>query len=472
MRISKTLKSIIIILLALCDALFGASQSAFALTQTTLPNDAVVIGLIDSGVAPYHLDETHVLPGKNYVFESADTVDRIGHGTKTAGMILGASDGSVTGTCPDAFLVPLVVVDKYPSGVPCNGGIETLVSAIYDAVDVFGCRIINISLCTGEDSAALKAAVDYVCAKGVILVCAAGNYGDSETVFYPAHYDNVLTVGSSAGAEIADFSQTQDTDFYYEGESVPVVSYKRNGKTASDSGTSYSCASVAGLCASLLAEDPSLTMDGVCALLRSRCMEGTSILRCDAKAPAWGFRDTAGHWAEPDINYCITEGIFLGSGDGLFLPDEKMTRAMFVTALWNLAGNPISENGAGFSDVPQDAWYAKAMDWAYENGLIKGISADSFAPDSFVSREQVCVLLNRYAAFEGHTLTQEIPVSFSDEDSISDWAKADVASCASAGIIHGYPDHRFAPRGDVTRAECCAVLRKYCTVGKDESQTG
>ena len=464
MHTSKILKKSIVILLLICVVLTGASQISFAISADAVPDDAVIIGFIDSGIAPYNMDQTHILEGKNYVFESSDTVDRIGHGTKTAGMVLGSSDGSVLGTCPDAYVVPLVVVDKYPSGLTSNGGTDALVSAIYDAVDLFGCSVINISLCTNKDSNELNEAVDYACSKGVILVCAAGNYGDSETTCYPAHYDNVITVGSSAGNEIADFSLTQDTDFYCEGKSVPVVSYKENGKTSPDSGTSYSCASVAGICASLLAQDPSLTLDGMRALLRSRCIEGTSILRSTSETSARDFRDTTGHWAEGAIEYCAAKGIFHGSSDGLFMPDEKMTRAMFVTVLWNMAGNPETEYKAGFSDVSEDAWYSEAVDWAYENGLVRGISSDAFAPGCNISREQVCVLLDHYAAFAGHVLKKDITVYFSDKESISSWAEASVVSCASAGIINGYPDQRFGPGGDATRAECCAILRNYCSL--------
>ena len=470
---SKKFRSAIIIVLLLCEALFGASQSAFALIPEALPENAVIIGFIDSGVAPYHLDETHLLPGKNYVFDAADTVDRIGHGTATAGMVLGSVDGSVKGTFPEAFVVPLVVVDKYPGGAVCDGGTAALVSAIYDAVDVFGCRVINISLCTTDESEALKAAVDYACEKGAIIVCAAGNYGSSRTVYYPAHYDSVISVGSSASAEIADFSRTQDADFFYEGKSVPVVSYQENGQASTDSGTSFSCASVAGICASMLAAEPSLTVEDVRARLRSRCFEGTTILRSDAEAPAAAdFRDIVGHWAEAEIEYCVARGIFHGNGDGTFLPDNKMTRAMFVTVLWNLEGRPEAKSGAGFRDVAASAWYAEAVDWAFENGLVMGLSSDEFAPDSFVTREQACVFLMRCAAIRGAVLTGDTTVKFADEDSISDWAKSAVALCASADIVHGYPNQNFVPAGSATRAECCSILYHFCIAAREAEGKG
>ncbi len=466
MRISKKLKKAVIILLAICEALFGASQVAFAQFDGSAAENTVVIGFIDSGIAPYNVDASHILDGKNYAIGSADTTDRIGHGTKTAGMVLGSTDGSVKGTFPEAYAVPLVVVDKYPSGVIANGGTTALVSAIYDAVDVFGCRIINISLCTTEKSQALNAAVDYACARGVILVCAAGNNADDGTDYFPAIYDSVISVGSSSGTEIAAFSQTRGVDFFYEGQSVPVVSYKPDGKTSTDSGTSFSCASVSGICASMLAEDPSLTTEDVRTMLSRSCIEGTpNILKhFDADEPQSAlFADTAGHWAESDIAFCVDEGIFSGNGDGTFLPDSAMTRAMFVTVLWNMSGRPEAGSTSGFIDVADDAWYAGAVDWAFENGLAKGVSSVEFAPDSFVTREQVCVFLNRYATFAGHELREDVPVSFTDENVISDWAKADVALCASAGIIHGNPDRSFNPHGTATRAECCSILHNYRT---------
>ncbi len=108
-------KKIAALLLALC-LLLPVSVTAAA------QEEPVRIAFIDSGISTRHIDETHIAPGRNYVFPEKDTEDRIGHGTATAGMVLGSEDQGVVGVCPTAVAVPLTVIDVYPSGVKKNGG--------------------------------------------------------------------------------------------------------------------------------------------------------------------------------------------------------------------------------------------------------------------------------------------------------------------------------------------------------------
>lgn len=165
------------------------------------------IAFIDSGISTKHVAEERVEPGKNYVFPEADTRDRIGHGTATAGLVLGSEDQRIPGVCPEIVALPLVVVDTYPTGGVKNGGPEALCQAIRDAVDLFDCRIINISLCTEEDSQELRSAAAYAEEHGAVVVAAVGNEGAEGPAYYPAAYDTVIAVGSSEGDHAAAFSQ-------------------------------------------------------------------------------------------------------------------------------------------------------------------------------------------------------------------------------------------------------------------------
>ena len=165
-----------------------SGQEANAQGRSTGPaaqaaGSTVRIAFIDSGISTKHIDASKVAQGCNYVFPESDTQDRVGHGTATAGLVLGAADQDVPGVYPDAIAVPLVVVDVYPSGSVKNGGPEALIRAIYDAVDRFDCQIINMSLCTAEDSAELRAAVDYAEAQGVVLISAIGNEGEHDQTY-------------------------------------------------------------------------------------------------------------------------------------------------------------------------------------------------------------------------------------------------------------------------------------------------
>lgn len=222
----------------------------------------VRIAFIDSGISTKHIDSSRVLQGTNYIFPESDTQDRVGHGTATAGLVLGAEDLGVTGISPDALAIPLVVVDTFPSGAVKNGGPDALCKAIYDAVDRYGCRVVNISLCTTEDSAELRAAVDHAEANGAILIAAVGNDGEDGKTYYPAAYETVVAVGSADGGAVASFSQS-GADILAEGVNLLTASNRNASSPITVSGTSYSCALVSGICARMLTKDPNLTPEAV-----------------------------------------------------------------------------------------------------------------------------------------------------------------------------------------------------------------
>lgn len=232
----------------------------------------VRIAFIDSGISTKHIDSSQVLQGVNYIFSGSDTEDRIGHGTATAGLVLGAEDLGVTGICPDALAIPLVVVDTFPSGAVKNGGPDALCKAIYDAVDRYGCRVVNISLCTTEDSAELRAAVDHAEANGAILIAAVGNDGEDGKTYYPAAYETVIAVGSADGGAVASFSQS-GADILAEGVNLRTATNRNSATPTSVSGTSYSCALISGICARMIMEDPGLTPEAVRNTLFSRAKD-------------------------------------------------------------------------------------------------------------------------------------------------------------------------------------------------------
>ncbi|MEG2001006.1 MAG: S8 family serine peptidase, partial [Evtepia sp.] len=131
---------------------------------------AIRVAFLDTGIATKYIAEGQISVGKNYIFPNNDTQDQVGHGTATAGMMLGSQTLGMTGSCPEAVAVPLVCYDLYPSGVSKNGGLDVLCAAIYDAVDVYHCRVINMSLGVAAQSDDLLKAVTYAEEKGVVVV--------------------------------------------------------------------------------------------------------------------------------------------------------------------------------------------------------------------------------------------------------------------------------------------------------------
>ena len=136
----------------LCLALWILPFSAHA-----AESEPIRIAFVDSGVSLKHLDAAQVEPGENFVFPDRDTDDRIGHGTATAGIVLGSASLGLPALCPQAVIVPLVCYDTYPSGVSARGDGHVMAQAIRSAVDLYHCRIINISMGTSRESAAHSA---------------------------------------------------------------------------------------------------------------------------------------------------------------------------------------------------------------------------------------------------------------------------------------------------------------------------
>lgn len=436
---------------------------------------SVRIGFIDTGISTKHLEGTQVAVGKNYVFPNQDTQDREGHGTATAGMVLGSEKLGLAGSFAGAVLVPLVTIDKYASGVVKKSDISVMCQAIYEAIDVYGCRVINISMGVPEDAEELRRAVAYAEKKGVVVVSAVGNdhvYYPQRS-YYPASYPTVIGVGAAAGkvAEgvpqggrregdwlVADFSQRNGVSVLAEGLNLATVTNSNAAEARLRSGTSYACAYVAGLCTRLLAGTSSLSPAEVRGILYAGAQE--------FGAPG---RDAESGW-----------GVV-----GLEMPSStKVTRGMLVALLYESAGRPeVSSGGpvaaaalavdsvrdvglqkevSAFTDVPAESYYAQAVGWAAETGIVKGYSSSLFGPDDEVSREQMAVIMARYAQYQGvGTATRGDLAHFVDERAVSSWARALMEWAVGVGLIRGKGNGILDPLGSATRAEAAIIMQRF-----------
>lgn len=233
----------------------------------------VKIALIDTGIERSAVNSDNILDGWNYCTASDDTVDMIGHGTSLAGLILGSETAGLEGGAPDSYIVPLVCQTKDAQGNTVGIEPQKLADIIVDAVDVYECDIINISSGVKTDYDELGRAVEYVVEKGVLIVSAAGNEGNSD-VYYPGGYEGVLCVGSADESMTgrADFSQNNGTvDLLAPGEKVEVVTMK--GNTIKVSGTSYSTAYVTAVAARLWKNNLGLTAGEIIELIMDNSIE-------------------------------------------------------------------------------------------------------------------------------------------------------------------------------------------------------
>ena len=184
------------------------------------------------------------------------------------------------------------------------------------------------------------------------------------------------------------------------------------------------------------------------------------------KNPAPAFTDIHNHWAADNILFAASRGLLSGTSDTTFSPNTGMTRGMFVTALGRLAGiNPDSYKTGKFTDVKADAYYAPYVNWAAQNGIVEGVTATTFAPDSNINREQMAVIMANYAKKLGYDLPKTLQaVTFADNAQISSWAKDAVRTMQQAGILAGKNGNKFDPKGTATRAEVATVLRRFVEI--------
>lgn len=179
-------------------------------------------------------------------------------------------------------------------------------------------------------------------------------------------------------------------------------------------------------------------------------------------ASASQFTDlTSGSWYYGGVRCALENGLMTGTSARTFAPDRPVTRAMLVTILWRLAGEPYGRVSP-FEDVLPGSWYAQAVSWAYDKGIVTGVTATSFQPDAPVTREQLCAILCRYAALTGKNTAASAPLdAYTDRAQVSAYAEASVRWALQAGLLTGVGDGRLAPRSGATRAQLAVLLQRF-----------
>lgn len=175
------------------------------------------------------------------------------------------------------------------------------------------------------------------------------------------------------------------------------------------------------------------------------------------------FIDIDGHWAKEEILAAYEAGLVKGIGNSLYDPDGSTTRAMFVTVLYRMAGSPeVASLNTGFTDVVKGSYYEKAVAWAVDMGVVKGVSKTAFAPQKELSREEMATMLYRYAKFCGENMSAKGDLSvYTDADDVSGWAAEAMVWATGAKLINGFTNGTLQPQGSATRAQLAAILCRY-----------
>lgn len=210
-------------------------------------------------------------------------------------------------------------------------------------------------------------------------------------------------------------------------------------------------------------------------------MVPTTAFAANGGSAAHPFTDVKpGDWYNEYVSYVWQYGIFNGMTETTFVPEGKLTRAMFVTVLGRIVGVDGKEyTQAAFADVDPASWYGPYVAWAAKYGVTNGMGDGSFAPDANVTRQQIATFLCRFLKLAGKEV-ESAALSYVDADKIADYAREGVAVCLAMGLMQGDTLNQFRPEDHASRAEAatiCARLHKYLLEdsednGEDENQGG
>ena len=201
-----------------------------------------------------------------------------------------------------------------------------------------------------------------------------------------------------------------------------------------------------------------VTEDGLCVLL-----ENSAIL--EIREELCQFADTYGHWAEDAISFVTSRELFHGTSATCFSPDRGMTRGMLVQVLHNLSQNPVSGKAHTFHDVHADTWCKDAVSWAAEQGIVTGYRNGNFGVNQRITREQMAVMLYRYAKKLGVAKPVTTgSLHYSDAAQVSDYAREAMNWCTNIGILKGKTGGILDPHDIATRAQVAVVMQRFVSV--------
>ena len=172
-------------------------------------------------------------------------------------------------------------------------------------------------------------------------------------------------------------------------------------------------------------------------------------------------------WYHDGIHFCLENGLMVGVGDNRFGTNGPTSRAMIVTILYRLEGEPEVTAEIPFNDVEAGTWYTDAVIWAAENEIVSGYGNGKFGPNDHITREQLAAILYRYAQVKGTAVSPDQNImDYEDVFDVSPWASEGLRWAVQLGIVQGVGNHKLAPKGDATRAQAAAMIQRFCEATK------
>lgn len=204
----------------------------------------------------------------------------------------------------------------------------------------------------------------------------------------------------------------------------------------------------------------------ITACLLAFCVFTAAIAPCASGAGAYDFWDVGFSWARPAVNYVLTKGYMSGVAATRFDPKGTVTRAQLAQVLYRMAGEPAVDTAQSpFEDVSPGAWYAAAAVWCGESGVAQGVREGKFAPNSPVTREQVCTMTMNFYGGYLHRDTELAPIEdmerYKDWQKVSPWAGDAVRWAWASGFMSGTSQTALSPLGRATREQLAQFLLNF-----------
>ncbi len=177
-----------------------------------------------------------------------------------------------------------------------------------------------------------------------------------------------------------------------------------------------------------------------------------------------------GSWYYDSVRYVAENGLMVGIDESHFSPDATFSRAMLVTVLWRIDGEPSGKTNA-FTDVKSNSWYGKAVAWGYNNGIVGGYGNGLFGPNDPITREQLVTMFARYAEYCDIDTDYTADLGgFTDTKSIGSWAKKAVHWAVAEELINGVSSTLLSPTTGATRAQAATILQRFCNTILSQSE--
>lgn len=198
----------------------------------------------------------------------------------------------------------------------------------------------------------------------------------------------------------------------------------------------------------------------LCGVCSASMLMGAVSFSASAAHP---FTDVKGdQWYANFVDYAYNHGLMAGTGSSTFSPNQTMTRGMLVTVIHAIAGKPAPTTGNHFADVKANDYFAPAVTWCYENGIVAGTGAKTFSPNQKITREQMVAIMLKFADHTGADVSKRADLSkYSDAGKIEGYAVDAFKWAVASGVISGSSATTLSPKAGAVRAECAVVLQRY-----------